>query len=117
MNKDFDFVKQLESILKDTTKHCFLSEEIEYSIDKTDEALTYTFAVPGCEREDLYLSRNGNLLTLKVTPKEDNSFTNKSENGILLSSTIDADKIECYLEHGVLNIILPFKEEISINIS
>ena len=78
--------------------------------------------LPGVGKEDLNLSVENNVLTLSGSRErgwDHESITNsraerafgKFQRSFALPQSVDANKVEARLEHGVLNIFVPKAEE------
>jgi len=82
--------------------------------------------LPGFTKEDLQINYHKEMLTVKVDKKQSESETEKNEGlkyahrefGIFnfekqfkVPSTVKTDSIDAKFENGILNIVLPKKEE------
>jgi HSP20 family protein len=90
------------------------------NIKETDQAYVLSAEIPGIPKEDVDISVNGNMLTIRAEHREEEGKED-SEQGyrrqyrsfhqsFSLPSMIDADKIEANCENGVLEIYLPKTE-------
>ena len=91
-------------------------------VSETPEHLTLRLEVPGLSREDLKISVENNMLTVRgeksqETSSEDETFyrTERSygsfERSFSLPSHVDRDDVSASLQDGVLTIRLPRREE------
>lgn len=91
------------------------------NVRETDKNYILTAEIPGIPKEDIKISVNGNVLTIRAEQKQE-AGSKSSEQGyrrhhrsfmqsFSLPTTIDADKIEATSEHGVLEINLPKTEK------
>ena len=90
-----------------------IEEEQEFKIE---------VAAPGMSKEDFKVNLDKNLLTIEATKEEskeseNNNYSrrefgyNSFSRSFNLPNSIDATKIDAKYENGVLNILLPKKEE------
>lgn len=88
-------------------------------IRETDKAYVLCAEVPGIPKEDIDVSVNGNMLTIRA---EHNAEQQNQEQGYrreyrsfrqsyALPSSIDANRIEAHCENGLLEVYLPKTEE------
>lgn len=91
-------------------------------VSETPDHLTLRLEVPGLDREDIKLSVENNVLTVRgekrqETSSEDETFyrTERSygsfERSFTLPSHFDADNVQAQMENGVLTIRVPRREE------
>ena len=91
-------------------------------VSETPEALTLRLEVPGLSRDQLKLSVENNMLTVRgektqETSSEDETFhrTERSfgafERSFALPPYVDTEDVKASLEDGVLVIMLPRREE------
>jgi HSP20 family protein len=91
-------------------------------VSETPEALTLCLEVPGLSRDQLKLSVENNMLTVRgektqETSSEDETFhrTERSfgafERSFALPPYVDTEDVKASLEDGVLVIMLPRREE------
>ncbi len=96
---------------------------LKVNIKEDEKAFHLSAVVPGWKEEDVHLEINDNILTLRgnheETREEDTSeykmreFVRQSfERSFRLGDHIDQDKISAKLEAGVLNVVMPKKEEV-----
>ena len=91
------------------------------NIFETEKEFKIELLVPGFTKEDLSLEQKDNLLTIKVEKKEEKQEEYKYarrefgaynfEKQYRLPKTIDAENITAKFENGILNVLLPKKEE------
>lgn len=81
-------------------------------VETNSNDYTIKLAVPGAKMEDLSveMDRNNNSIEIEYKGK-DNDFLKPFTKSYSVSSSVDYDKIEADVEHGVLKIVLPFKED------
>ena len=85
-----------------------------------DQNLYAEAELPGCRIEDIELTVEGNVLTLrgerKIETKENWTWHRRERGGekfvrvLELPAAIDADKVHAALRHGVLTVTLPKAE-------
>lgn len=91
-------------------------------VSETPEHLTLRLEVPGLAREELKISVENNVLTIRgekkqETSREDETFyrTERSygsfERSFSLPSHVDPDDVSANLENGVLTVRVPRREE------
>ncbi|HUP00594.1 MAG TPA: Hsp20/alpha crystallin family protein [Gemmatimonadota bacterium] len=91
-------------------------------VSETSERLTLKLEVPGLSREDLKISVENNMLTVRgekrqETASEDENFyrTERSygafERSFALPSHVDSEDVKASLQDGILTIRLPRREE------
>ena len=92
------------------------------NIFETDKEFKIELLLPGFTKEDLSLIQKDSLLTIKVEKKEeekreDYKYAHREfgaynfEKQYRLPKTVDAEKITAKFENGILNVLLPKKEE------
>lgn len=91
-------------------------------VSETPEHLTLRLEVPGLSQDDIRVSVENNMLTVRgekkqETSREDETFyrTERSygmfERSFALPSHVDQDAVNASMENGVLTIRLPRREE------
>lgn len=91
-------------------------------ICETDEEITVTSEMPGMKKEDVKISVQDNVLTLKGEKKQEIDEKEKNfhrversygvfERSFSLPSSVQTDKIKASYKDGVLTITLPKSEE------
>lgn len=95
------------------------------NIRKEQEAYVLELALPGYTKEEVMVEMKDDTITIqaeKKTPVEE-SVTHKQEFGtpsfhqsFHLPAQINQDKVEAKLEHGVLHVRLPIKENVALRI-
>ena len=93
------------------------------NVKENSEEYRVEVAVPGFEKEDFNIELNKNLLTISSEKKEeketneDEQFTKREfsyqsfSRSFTLPVTVESEKISAKYEHGILEIIIPKKEE------
>lgn len=92
------------------------------NIFETEKEFKIELLVPGVIKDDLSLVQKDNLLTIKVEKKEEEKqeeykYARREfgaynfEKQYRLPNTIDAENITAKFENGILNVLLPKKEE------
>lgn len=92
------------------------------NISETDNDFTIALAVPGLSKDDFKVEIENNLLTIyseKSESKEENTdnFTRKEfvvgsfSRSFTLPKSVDSEKIQAQYNNGILNVVLPKKEE------
>ncbi len=94
------------------------------NIKETPEHYQVEVAAPGMSKEDFKVELDGNQLTIssekrnETEDREDNRFTRREfsyqsfeRSFTLHKDVVDLDKIEAKYENGLLNLIIPKKEE------
>jgi HSP20 family protein len=106
------------------TTNWFTEGEIPLALDVVEEDDKYIVeaSVPGINPDDLEITYDNNMLTIKGEVKEEKEIEEKRyhirerrfgtfSRSIALPSTINVDKIEAEYKDGVLNLTLPKVEE------
>lgn len=92
-------------------------------VSETQEAFTVEAAVPGLKPEDLEITVENNVLTIKGETRQETEDKQRSyrrverrfgsfQRTIGLPNTVKPDAIKASLEHGVLKLEIPKAEEI-----
>lgn len=94
------------------------------NIKETDNNFEVEMAAPGMKKDDFSIELDGNMLTIssekenKVEEKEGDKYTRRefsyqsfTRSFQLPKDVVDAEKIEAKYENGVLNLVIPKKEE------
>ena len=95
---------------------------MEMDVSESEEAYEIEASVPGIKPEDIDVSLEGNVLTIRGKMKAEEEEKGKTYHvrerrvgafarSITLPTTVDADKIEARYEDGVLKLRLPKAEE------
>lgn len=95
------------------------------NIKENKDSFIVQMAAPGMNKNDFKVELNGNILMISSErnnedeAKEDERYTRKefsyqafSRIFTLAKDVVDADKIEARYENGVLNLLIPKKEEV-----
>jgi HSP20 family protein len=91
-------------------------------ISETPEALTLRLEVPGLSRDRIRISVENNTLTVRGEKIQETSSENETfhrtersfgafERSFALPPYVDADSVKASLADGVLNVVLPRREE------
>jgi len=91
-------------------------------IAETDNDITVTVEAPGMQKDDINITIQDNVLTLKGEKKQENVEKKKQyhriertygqfERSFSLPTTIQTDKVKAGFRNGVLTITLPKSEE------
>ncbi len=91
-------------------------------VHETDEGIRLVADLPGIKQEDIQVSIEGDTLTLKGERKRDTEVKEDQyhrversygvfQRSILLPSVVDSSKVKATYKDGVLEILLPKKEE------
>lgn len=91
-------------------------------VSETPEHLTLRLEVPGLSREQIHISVENNMLTVRGEKTQETSTENETfyrtersygsfERSFSLPSHVDAENVSASLEDGVLTIRLPRREE------
>lgn len=117
MNRLFNnFVRSTEADREQT----MWSPQVD--IFESDDEISVTVEIPGMEKEDVTVSIQDNVLTLKGEKKQDTESKDKNfhrveraygsfERSFSLPSTIQTDRVKATAKDGVLTIALPKAEE------
>ncbi len=108
----------------------FLSRETSYGVDwrpvvdvaESENDITVKAEIPGIDPKDVDISITGDTLTLKGEKREEKENTGKSyhrvessygsfKRVITLPASVDVDKVTAEGKNGILEIVLPKKEE------
>ena len=92
------------------------------NVFETEHDFKIEMSLPGFAKEDVQMIAKDNLLTIKVKKEENENKENYKyerrefgsynfEKQYRLPKTVDAESITAKFENGILNILLPKKEE------
>ena len=92
------------------------------NITERKEDYLVSMAAPGLKKEDFKIATEGNLLTISSEKEEQNEekeerYTRQEysyssfERSFTLPNEVDKDKIDAHYKDGVLELVLPKKEE------
>lgn len=92
------------------------------NIQETDQEYRLEFVIPGMKKEDLVISLENDMITVSATQKEQNeeskvNYTRKEftfgsfQRSFTLPDSVDTEHINAVYENGVLDLMLPKKEE------
>ena len=92
------------------------------NINETKDDFTISFAIPGMKKEDFTIDLDGNMLTVSSEKEEsreekEKRYTRKEFNyssfsrSFTLPDEVSKDKIQASYTDGVLELMLPKKEE------
>lgn len=89
-------------------------------IKETDQGYVLSAEIPGIPKEDLDISVNGNMLTVRAEHKDEEGKADSPQGyrrhyrsfhqSFSLPTTVDPEKIEAACENGLLEIFLPKTE-------
>jgi len=98
---------------------------VPVNIRETDKNYELYLVAPGLRKEDFKVNVSGDMLTIGFEQQEENNDQDKQEGWLRreyrkrsftrsfnLEDTIDANKIEAKYTDGILQLILPKKEEL-----
>jgi len=89
-------------------------------IDENDDAFLVKAELPGVEKDDVSITIDNGLLTLKGEKKEETEDRKHHRyecsygsfvRSFTLPRTVQTDKVEARYENGVLNLVIPKSEE------
>jgi HSP20 family protein len=80
-----------------------------FRIATSEEAYTLTADFPGVEPQELGVTVENRTLTVKATRKDTEQTHSRR---FSLPTTVDAERLEATLKHGVLRIVLPKTEAV-----
>ncbi len=94
---------------------------IALDITETDEAYTAKASMPGVKPEDVVITADGNMITIKGETKAEEEKkgddylirerrTGSYARAFTLPTAVDADKAEAHFAHGVLTLTVPKAE-------
>jgi HSP20 family protein len=92
------------------------------NITENDESFRLSLAAPGLVKDDFHINVEGNMLTISCEKEEKKEEKNEKmtrneynftsfERTFTMPEDVEMDKIEAKYENGVLNLMLPKKEE------
>ncbi len=90
------------------------AEEVNYQVKEEDSLFALELAVPGLTKADLSVEVENGVLRVQTVASEENTgsaFAKPFKKQFRLAKSIQQDAIEAQVEHGVLYITLPKKEE------
>ena len=83
-----------------------------FSAYEADDAWQLRADLPGFRKEDLYISLEDDVLTVKAERKdEEHGFAGRFEQSLRIPDEVKRVDISANLDHGVLQITLPKTEE------
>ena len=107
-----------------------LRSEIQHSLGwmpavdvrESEDAYTFEVDVPGLTKEDIHVEAEGNTVTIGGERKQEEKTSSgairrterrygRFERSFELGDVFNAEKIEAHLEHGVLRVTLPKRDE------
>lgn len=99
-----------------------MQESLRCNIEEKDDRYILTAAVPGWKQEEIDIGIHDGYLTIKgnresESKTEDGKYHlrefshTRFERSFTLGDGIDPEKVEAKLEHGVLTVMLPKKED------
>lgn len=111
-NDDLDFF----------TGRDFISSTPSVNIKENEDGYTVELAAPGLLKEDFKVNVEKDLLTISAEVKTESEektdkYTRKEfaygsfKRTFTLPNTVESDKIDAKYENGVLNVVIPKKEE------
>jgi HSP20 family protein len=91
-------------------------------VRESDDAYTFEVDVPGLTKEEIHIEAEGNTVTISGERKQEEKTSSgafrrterrygRFERSFELGDGFDAGKIEAHLEHGVLSVTLPKRDE------
>ncbi|CAN5589219.1 Hsp20/alpha crystallin family protein [soil metagenome] len=92
------------------------------NVSETKDEYKLSVAAAGLKKQDFSIDMDGNMLTISAETKEDieekdKNYTRREYNYSSFSRTftvpddVEKEKIDAHYENGVLNVMLPKKEE------
>lgn len=105
-----------------TPRTNFSSKSPFVNIKETEDDFSLEFSIPGISKDDVNIELDNEKLTVSAEFKSDGSkdagnFTRREfhvssfKRSFILPDTIDASKIRANHENGILEILMPKKEE------
>jgi len=107
-----------------------LRSEIQHSLGwmpavdvrESEDAYTFEVDVPGLTKENVHIEAEGNTVTIRGERKQEENTSRgafrrterrygRFERSFELGDGFDAGRIEAHLEHGVLRVTLPKRDE------
>lgn len=99
------------------------------NVKETAESFEVEVAAPGMKKEDFKIELNNNVLTISAEHKQENELENTEKSNQrftrkefsyqsfqrsfqLSREAVDADKIQAKYENGVLQLMIPKREEV-----
>lgn len=83
-------------------------------ISKDENGYEIQLTLPGYEKEDLEISIEGDILTIKTTNLGAESSISEFEKSYSLPEDIDVDTCDATMRAGILTITLEFKKPVKI---
>lgn len=92
------------------------------NIQETDQEYRLELVIPGMKKEDLVISLENDMISVSANQKEQNEESKENyirkefsfgsfQRSFTLPDTVDAEHINAVYENGVLDLMLPKKEE------
>ena len=98
--------------------------EMPMDVCESQDAYEIEAAIPGMKKEDVEITLDDNILTIRGETKEEREEKGKGKKyhmrelragafvrSIMLPGTVDANKIEAHYDNGILKLRLPKTEE------
>ena len=98
------------------------------NIQETEESFSVEVAAPGKTKEDFNIELENDVLTISSEDKKENEITEKNgrytrkefsystfKRAFSLPDSVDSEKISAQYNNGVLEILLPKKEEAKVH--
>ena len=81
-------------------------------VSSTDEGRRIRVALPGIAPENVEVSVAGQTVHVRAVEKNADDVVTRYEELIALPESIDSDRVTASLRHGMLDLTLPYREDI-----
>jgi HSP20 family protein len=110
-----DFVPGFDDMMETFFGNRLNSVLNDWPVTETEQCYVLTAEVPGIPKEDIEISVNGNLLSIRAEHKDETAANTKGyrrqyrrfQQSFALPTTVDANQIEARYENGMLEVVLP----------
>lgn len=124
----FDTLRGIEDLFRDfqirPAMRSFEAEaRIKIDVAETDQVYTVKAEMPGVKKEDIHVDVDGNQVTIRAETKRDTEekkgetvvrserYWGEQYRSFALTQAIDEDKVVATYKDGVLELVLPKKQE------
>ncbi|MEZ4950857.1 MAG: Hsp20/alpha crystallin family protein [Saprospiraceae bacterium] len=118
-----EFFKNLDKGFPISTARPVVRKQVSVNVMEDNDAFQLQLAAPGFAKENFSLNVEKDILTIELKSEKKSEEGEKLEykvrefyytdfkKSFTLPETVDVDKISAVYENGILNVVLPKKEE------